>query len=177
MKRCGTLERALAPPSPTHPPLPVYLSLLLITCDHSLSGLSRRRRPTSTRDDDDGGARASERLSSQIVCTFHLIASSSIRLFTSTSAAGVCAKPVACVSVACFSFFFYFFFSPTQQLPALQRQTAGCVKSCRGNVQTKVSGGLCVRYRCWERARPRRLNVGETRRVSPGCVVDSGGTG
>lgn len=30
----------------------------------------------------------------------------------------------------------------------VRRQTAHCVEGCRGNVQTGVSGGLCVKYRC-----------------------------
>ncbi len=30
----------------------------------------------------------------------------------------------------------------------VRRQTACCVKGCMGNVQTRVSGGLCVKYRC-----------------------------
>lgn len=29
-----------------------------------------------------------------------------------------------------------------------RRQAVCCVKGCRENVQTPVSGGLCVKYRC-----------------------------
>lgn len=60
----------------------------------------------------------------------------------------------------CCVFFFFFFFLLSSPLVQQLRQTASCVKSCGGNVQTKVSGGLCARYRCWEPARPRRIGVG-----------------
>lgn len=75
-------------------------------------------------------------LSSQIVFTFHLAGSLSIQLFICISAEGMC-KLLACVSVCLCA-----------ATAKVRRQAARCVKGCRGNVQTPVSGGLCVKYRC-----------------------------
>lgn len=73
-------------------------------------------------------------MSSQIVFTFHLVGSSSIQQFICISA-GICAgswRVSLCVL----------------ETAKARRRAACCVKGCRGNVQTSVSGGLCVKYRC-----------------------------
>lgn len=66
---------------------------------------------------------------------------------------GFVQKPVACVSVACFSCFF------SLSLPSLGRQPA-VLRASRGMFKPKSAGGLCVRYRCWKLARPRCISVG-----------------